>query len=144
MENKYINRYHTFCQSLEYLEKSRHADPKADFVLEGTVQNFNLTFDISWKVMKDILIKRMSVMDFAIGSPRETLQAAYMNGLIFDDEWLKMLKVRNQLAHDYDGSLASEAFPLIISVFFDCFEKFKNHVSKYYSDNDLEVLDSFQ
>lgn len=94
--------------------------------------------------MKDILIKRMSVMDFAIGSPRETLQAAYMNGLIFDDEWLKMLKVRNQLAHDYDGSLASEAFPLIISVFFDCFEKFKNHVSKYYSDNDLEVLDSFQ
>ncbi len=144
MENKYINRYHTFCQSLENLEKSRHADPKADFVLEGTVQNFNLTFDISWKVMKDILIKRMSVMDFAIGSPRETLQAAYMNGLIFDDEWLKMLKVRNQLAHDYDGSLASEAFPLIISVFFDCFEKFKNHVSKYYSDNDLEVLDSFQ
>lgn len=144
MENKYINRYHTFCQSLENLEKSRHADPKADFVLEGTVQNFNLTFDISWKVMKDILIKRMSVMDFAIGSPRETLQAAYMNGLIFDDEWLKMLKVRNQLAHDYDGSLASEAFPLIISVFFDCFEKFKNHVSKYYSDNDLEALDSFQ
>lgn len=144
MENKYINRYHTFCQSLENLEKSRHADPKADFVLEGTVQNFNLTFDISWKVMKDILIKRMSVMDFAIGSPRETLQAAYMNGLIFDDEWLKMLKVRNQLADDYDGSLASEAFPLIISVFFDCFEKFKNHVSKYYSDNDLEVLDSFQ
>ena len=144
MENKYINRYHTFCQSLENLEKSRHADPKADFVLEGTVQNFNLTFDISWKVMKDILIKRMSVMDFAIGSPRETLQAAYMNGLIFDDEWLKMLKVRNQLAHDYDGSLASEAFPLIISVFFVCFEKFKNHVSKYYSDNDLEVLDSFQ
>lgn len=47
MENKYINRYHTFCQSLENLEKSRHADPKADFVLEGTVQNFNLTFDIS-------------------------------------------------------------------------------------------------
>lgn len=144
MENKYINRYRTFCQSLENLEKSRHADPKADFVLEGTVQNFNLTFDISWKVMKDILIKRMSVMDFAVGSPRETLQAAYMNGLIFDDEWLQMLKIRNQLAHDYDGSLASETFALIISVFFDCFEKFKNHVSKYYSDNDLETLDTFQ
>lgn len=144
MENKYINRYHTFFQSLENLEKSRHADPKADFVLEGTVQNFNMTFDISWKVMKDILIKRMSVMDFAVGSSRETLQAAYMNGLIFDDEWLQMLRVRNQLAHDYDGSLASKTFELIISVFFDCFEKFKNHVSKYYSDNALEPLDSFQ
>ena len=39
MENKYINRYHTFCKSLKNLEKSKHADPNADFVLEGTVQN---------------------------------------------------------------------------------------------------------
>ena len=51
MESKYINRYNTFCKSLKNLEKSLRADPKADFVLEGTVMNFNLTFDISWKVM---------------------------------------------------------------------------------------------
>ena len=53
MESKYINRYRTFCKSLKNLGKSLNADPKADFVLEGTVLNFNLTFDISWKVMKD-------------------------------------------------------------------------------------------
>ena len=35
MENKYINRYNTFCKSLKNLEKSRYADPKKDFVLEG-------------------------------------------------------------------------------------------------------------
>lgn len=52
MENRFINRYRTFCRSLKNLEKSRHADPSADFVLEGTVLNFNLTFDISWKVRK--------------------------------------------------------------------------------------------
>ncbi|MDD6445060.1 MAG: hypothetical protein PUF81_04365 [Lachnospiraceae bacterium] len=39
-----------------------------------------------------------------------------------------MLRVRNQLAHDYDGSLASESFDAIISVFYDCFGKFKNHI----------------
>ena len=109
----------------------------------GTVQNFNLTFDISWKVMKDILIKRMGVIDFAIGSPRDTLQAAYTNGLIFDDEWLQMLRARNQLAHDYDGSYATEIFELIISVFYDCFEKFKEHVSEYYTNNDLTEGDTF-
>ena len=79
MENKYINRYHTFCKSLKNLEKSRYADPNANFVLEGTELNFNLTFDISWKVMKDILIKRMGILDFAIGSPRETLQQVFTN-----------------------------------------------------------------
>ncbi len=85
MGSKYINRYHTFCKSLKNLSKSLNADPKADFVLEGTVLNFNLTFDISWKVMKDILIKELGVLDFAIGSPRETLHQAFTNGIIDND-----------------------------------------------------------
>ena len=132
MENKYINRYHTFCMSLKNLEKSRHADPKKDFVLEGTILNFNLTFDISWKVMKDILIKELGILDFAIGSPRETLQQAFTNKIIDDDTWMQMLRVRNQLAHDYDGSLAEEKFHDIITVYFSLFEKLKEHVNKYY------------
>ena len=107
MESKYINRYHTFCKSLKNLEKSRLADPRADFVLEGTVLNFNLTFDIAWKVMKDILVKKLGILDFAVGSPRETLQQAFVNKIIDDDQWMQMLRVRNQLAHDYDGSFAS-------------------------------------
>ena len=52
MENKYINRYRTFCKCLDNLKKSKQANPNEDFVLEGTIMNFNLTFDISWKVMK--------------------------------------------------------------------------------------------
>ena len=34
MENKFINRYHSFCHSLANLKKSTVADPQADFVLE--------------------------------------------------------------------------------------------------------------
>lgn len=108
MENKYINRYRSFCRSLKNLEKSRKADPTADFVLEGTVLNFSLTFDISWKVMKDILVKELGVLDFAMGSPRETLQQAFANGMIDSDLWMQMLRVRNQLAHDYDGTFAAD------------------------------------
>ncbi|WP_373217703.1 HI0074 family nucleotidyltransferase substrate-binding subunit [Ruminococcus sp. 5_1_39BFAA] len=132
MENKSINRYNTFCKSLKNLQKSLHADPEKDFVLEGTVLNFNLTFDISWKVMKDILIKQMEILDFAIGSPRETLQQAFTNRIIDDDQWMQMLRVRNQLAHDYDGTFAAEKFSDIINVYYPLFDKFKNHVSKYY------------
>ena len=133
MENKFINRYNTFCKSLNNLAKSKTADPKADFVLEGTVLNFSLTFDISWKVMKDILIKKMGILDFAVGSPRDTLQQAFTNGLIADDQWLQMLKTRNQLAHDYDGALAAEKFHDIINVYYPLFEEFKEHIAKYYS-----------
>jgi nucleotidyltransferase substrate binding protein (TIGR01987 family) len=132
MENRYINRYHTFCRSLKNLEKSRNADVKADFVLEGTVLNFSLTFDIAWKVMKDILVKELGILDFAIGSPRETLQQAFINGIIDDDRWMQMLRVRNQLAHDYDGTFADKQFQNIITVYYLLFIKLREHVEKYY------------
>lgn len=133
MENKYVNRYNTFCKSLKKLEKSLNADPKADFVLEGTVLNYNLTFDISWKVMKDILIKKLEILGFAIGSPRETLQQAFTNGIIDNDQWMQMLRVRNHLAHDYDGTFATEKFQDIIQVYYPLFVKLKDNVEKYYS-----------
>ena len=132
MEDKFINRYHTFCKSLQNLEKSRHADPASDFVLEGTVLNFSLTFDIAWKVMKDILVKKLEILDFAMGSPRETLRQAFANGLIDDDMWIKMLRSRNQLAHDYDGTFAAEQFQNIIDVYYPLFEKFKETALRYY------------
>ena len=134
MESKFINRYHTFCKSLNNLEKSKHADPKQEFVLEGTVLNFNLTFDISWKVMKDILIKKMEILDFAVGSPRETVQQAFTNKIIDDDRWIQMLRVRNQLAHDYDGTFAEEKFQDIIHIYCMLFEKLKDNVAKYYTE----------
>ena len=134
MESKFINRYHTFCKSLNNLEKSKHADPKQEFVLEGTVWNFNLTFDISWKVMKDILIKKMEILDFAVCSPRETLQQAFTNKIIDDDRWIQMLRVRNQLAHDYDGTFAEEKFQDIIHIYCMLFEKLKDNVAKYYTE----------
>ncbi len=132
MENKSINRYRTFCRSLQNLEKSLYADVKADFVLEGTVLNYNRTFDIAWKVMKDILVKELGILDFAVGSPRETLQQAFTNGIIDDDEWMQMLRVRNRLAHDYDGSFAEEQFENIIKVYYPLFEKMRKCVTKYY------------
>ena len=134
MESKYINRYNTFCRSVKNLEKSRSADPKADFVSEGTVLNFNRTFDIAWKVMKDILIKKLEVLDFAIGSPRETLQQAFTNKIIEDDQWMQMLRTRNQLAHDYDGTFAAEKFTEIINVYYPLFVKLQKNVEKYYTE----------
>jgi len=132
MESKYINRYHTFCKCITNLKKSLNADPKAEFVLEGTVLNFNLTFDISWKVMKDILMKQLGVIGFAIGSPRETLKQAFTNGIISDDQWMHMLRARNQLAHDYDGTFAGEKFQDIVKVYYPLFEELKENVGKYY------------
>ena len=82
--------------------------------------------------MKDILIKQLGILDFAIGSPRETLHQSFTNKIIDDDRWLQMLRARNQLAHDYDGTFAAEKFQDIINVYYPLFEKLRDNVKKYY------------
>ena len=142
MADKFINRYNSYCKCVNNLQNCKTANPMDDFVIEGTVTRFNLSFDLAWKVMKDILVKRLGVLDYALGSPRGNLEAAFANGLINDDVWIQMLKTRNQLAHDYDGSLAERSFDQIVGEYYDAFCKFRDVVEKYYIDNPQE-LNSF-
>ena len=132
MDEKFNRRFLSFCNSLDSLAEARQRDFSDSFVLSGTSAKFCITFDLSWKVMKDILVKKLGILDFAVGSPRETLQQAFVNKIIDDDQWMQMLRVRNQLAHDYDGIFASEKFQDIINVYYPLFEKMRKHAEKYY------------
>lgn len=78
------------------------------------------------------MVKELEILDFALGSPRETPQQAFANGIIDDDQWMKM-RVRNQLAHDYDGTLAEEQFQSIIKVYYPLFVRLREQIGKYYS-----------
>ena len=132
MESRYINRYHTFCKCLDNLKKSKQANPNEDFVLEGTIMNFNLTFDISWKVMKDILVQYYAITGFVAGSPREVLRESFKAELIQGDEWMDMLKVRNQLAHDYDGVIVKKYCHIIVDEYIGKFEEFQRKVDSLF------------
>ncbi|MCD8078835.1 MAG: nucleotidyltransferase substrate binding protein [Lachnospiraceae bacterium] len=125
MDAKFTNRYNSYCSSLSSLEKALTRDPADEFVLSGTVQKFSLTFDISWKVMKDILVKYHKIQSFAAGSPRETLRTAYSVQLISDDAWMNMLNMRNELSHDYDGSMARDCFDTIVHDYIPLFQQFR-------------------
>lgn len=144
MGSQFINRYRSFCKNLSVLKQSCGADPDAMYVLGATAQAFNLTFDLSWKVMKDLLTKVFGVQDFAAGSPRETLRTAYSNGLISDDLWLKMLRIRNTLAHDYDGEVARKYFPLITTEFYQLFEQLKDCIAPYYKEDFTDLPETFR
>lgn len=123
MESRSINRYNSFLNSLNNLKSARTRDLTDDFVVSGTIQKFNLTFDIAWKVMKDIIINHYKVLDFATGSPLETLRIAASVKLIDDDTWMTMLDERNAFAHDYDGELAKDGVNHIINIYLPLFEK---------------------
>lgn len=135
MEEKSINRYRSFCRSLDNLSDAKGKDSGDKFVLSGTVQMFNLSFDLAWKVMKDIITEYHGALDYPTGSPRETLRMAHSVGLIEDDIWMEMLRARNNLAHDYDGELAIKYFGKITSDYYLLMNDFRQNAAQYYTIN---------
>ena len=95
MDEKFMRRYESFKNSLASLSEARERDMSDSFVLSGTSAKFSTTFDLAWKVMKDILVQYYAITGFVAGSPREVLRESFQAGMIQGDEWLTMLKIRN-------------------------------------------------
>lgn len=130
MDAKFYKRFESFQKSLNALAEARQRDLSDSFVLSGTGAKFSITFDLSWKVMKDILIQYYAINSFVAGSPREVLREAYKAGLISDDTWMNMLKVRNELLHDYDSEVVKTHCKTIVEKYIDLFYEFEGVVNK--------------
>ena len=82
MDEKFTKRYESFKNSLSSLSEARERDMTDSFVLSGTSAKFSITFDLAWKVMKDILVQYYAITGFVAGSPREVLRESFQANLI--------------------------------------------------------------
>lgn len=130
MDEKFNRRFLSFCNSLDALSEARQRDLSDSFVLSGTSAKFSITFDLAWKVMKDILVQYYAITGFVTGSPREVLREAYKANLISDDDWMEMLRVRNELARDYDCEIVKTHCDKIVETYIDLFYDFENVVKQ--------------
>ena len=128
MDEKFNRRFLSFGKSLDALAEAKTRDLSDSFVLSGTSAKFSITFDLAWKVMKDILVQYYAITGFVAGSPREVLREAFQAEMISDEAWMEMLKVRNELAHDYDCEIVKEHCHTIVDQYIDLFYAFKEHV----------------
>lgn len=132
MDEKFYRRFESFRRSLAALEEVRERDLTDSFILSGAGAKFNITFDLAWKVMKDIIIQYFAVVDFPKGSPREVLRKAYEFQLISDEAWLDMLRDRNDLTHDYDGEIVKEVCKRLINCYLALLEEFRKTAETRY------------
>ena len=135
MDEKCRKRFDSYKKSLASLAEARARDMGDSFVLSGTGAKFSITFDLAWKVMKDILVQHYAIIDFVAGSPREVLRAAFRARLIDDDIWMEMLKVRNQLAYDYDGQLVEKYCENIVKVYIVRLERFRDGAERLLAED---------
>lgn len=80
------------------------AEPESNpLALDGSIQRFEFTIELFWKVMKRLLFEE----GIEASTPRETLQQAFRVGWLTDDQtWLSLLRDRNQTSHAYDEEVA--------------------------------------
>ncbi len=68
---------------------------------EGTIQRFEYTMELAWKVMKDYLEAQNVILPQI--TPRAVIRAAFESQFITDGEaWMDALDDRNRMSHTYN------------------------------------------
>lgn len=118
MENadiRWKQRFQNFSKSFSLLADALEIKNPDITQRAGTIQFFEMTFELAWKTMKDFLVNE-GFTD--IQSPRRTLKEGFQFGLITDKEWLSMLRDRNITSHIYDEEKVLEIYELIVAKYF--------------------------
>lgn len=69
---------------------------------EGTIQRFEYTWELAWKVLKDYLSQEGIVLDKI--TPATVIRTAFEAKIITKgDLWMKALDARNTMSHVYDS-----------------------------------------
>ena len=101
-----------------------------DIYRTGIIGQFNLTFELAWKALQEVMRKH-SVVEASTGSLREILQLGYKIGFLDDSEtWLLMLKKRNTSVHIYNEDEVDELILLIRDSFIPAFKILKDTLVK--------------
>ena len=85
---------------------------KNPLAVDGTIQRFEFTFELAWKLAKAIL-ERGGVQLKTI-YPRSIIKETFAAGIITDEMgWLKMLDDRNETSHIYNEEHALKIYERI-------------------------------
>ncbi|MBN2280931.1 MAG: nucleotidyltransferase substrate binding protein [Candidatus Marinimicrobia bacterium] len=112
---RYKQRFENFQKSYLLLESSLAIEKPSIIEKGGCIQFFEITFELSWKLMKDFL----EYNGYQIRSPRDAIKQAFSFGLInHGDVWIDALMDRNLTVHTYEESVANDVFQKIKTIYF--------------------------
>lgn len=99
----------------------------ADYLRDSAIQRFEFTFDLGWKLAKQVLYEKFGV---SCASPKKCLEDAFQQKLIDNDVfWAKLCDFRNITTHTYDEKKINKiykALPKAHEEFLKLLDKIKN------------------
>lgn len=118
---RWQQRQENFNKAFAHLEQALTVKEPDILQQAGLIQFFEMTFELSWKMLKDYLEEQGFE---PLNSPRTVLKKAFEVGLITDGHtWLQILQDRNLMAHTYDENTAVIVTQLIHHTYYPLFAR---------------------
>lgn len=101
----------------------------SDLEEQGLIQAFEFTHELSWNLLKDYLIFQGNS---SITGSRDATREAFRLGLISDGEnWMEMIKSRNQSSHTYNEGIAEEISSKITENYYQLFKELEEKMYEF-------------
>lgn len=121
-----MKKFENFCKALANLEEGLQlAEPLNVAEETGIVGMFEICYEQSWKVLKEVL-KMHGDRNSKSGSPRQIFKAAYSAGILPEEEvWIEILEDRNILSHVYDADKVQITIAKVREKYLPAFQQLK-------------------
>ncbi|RAI89400.1 nucleotidyltransferase substrate binding protein [Algoriphagus yeomjeoni] len=136
-DTRWHQRLENYSKALGQLEKAVTLSKErelSDLEEQGLIQAFEFTHELSWNLLKDYLIYQGNS---SITGSRDATREAFRLGLISDGEnWMEMIKSRNQSSHTYNEGIAEEISSKIIENYHQLFRKLEEKMYELKARNE--------
>ena len=97
-----------------------------DLYLDATIQRFEFTYELCWKLMKAYL----QHIGVEVNNPRAAIRESMKQEIITDKpEWFDMLEKRNLTTHTYHEDIALSVYAAVKKHFVRLFSDFEKKIS---------------
>lgn len=120
--------YADYKRALERLKEALDQDLSlGSIIVDGTIQRFEFTFELAWKLAK--LVLNYNGIEAEV--PRSVIKEAFGAKFIQDGEgWIDMLEDRNKTSHIYDEKEALKIYKKIKGSHVKLLEGFGESIKK--------------
>ena len=126
-EIRWKQRFTNFQKAYHLLRQYVNQPIETELERAGIIQFFEISFELSWKLMKDYL----EAQGISVKSPRETIKEAFRIQLIDNGHiWIDALSDRNRTVHTYDEEIARKMVQDIVNTYFPELRKLHDKLAK--------------
>ncbi|OFZ26734.1 MAG: hypothetical protein A2381_17240 [Bdellovibrionales bacterium RIFOXYB1_FULL_37_110] len=128
---RWKQRFDNLKKSFTFLKKSIDKKNYNELEMSGLIKAFELTFELSWKTLKDYLEAQGIEEKF----PRSVIKSAFSAQIITDGHiWIEMLDKRNEFSHTYDEESVKKIVKMIKTKYFSSIEQLYDYLQSKYQE----------